>query len=214
MHPHQHHEIFEIEVLGLLNKGGLLRSLVFGGGTALRLCHELPRYSVGLDFWFSKKIDVPIFYRKLLEFLKKNYAISDTKNKHYTLLYEFKGKTSDRSLKLEIRKDVVKDAVEEKIAYSKYASAQVLVKAFPLESMLQRKQEAAKDRTEIRDFFDLEFLLRKGQRLLLRAEDKAILKKKIEAFKLTDYSVALGALLESDLRQYYIKEKFKFLLEN
>ena len=34
----------------------LLDPLVFGGGTMLRLCHDLNRYSVDLDFWFLKKI--------------------------------------------------------------------------------------------------------------------------------------------------------------
>jgi hypothetical protein len=41
------HEIFEIEVLDKMNSIRALDPLVFGGGTMLRLCHELNRYSVG-----------------------------------------------------------------------------------------------------------------------------------------------------------------------
>ena len=50
------HEIFEIEVLDRMKSARLLEPLVFGGGTMLRLCHELKRYSADLDFWFIKEI--------------------------------------------------------------------------------------------------------------------------------------------------------------
>ena len=49
------HEVSEIEVLDKLNSAKLLDPLVFGGDTMLRLCHELNRYSVDLDFWFVYK---------------------------------------------------------------------------------------------------------------------------------------------------------------
>jgi predicted nucleotidyltransferase component of viral defense system len=48
------HEIFEIEVLDKMKSAKVLDHLVFGGGTMLRLCHELSRYSIDLDFWFIK----------------------------------------------------------------------------------------------------------------------------------------------------------------
>ncbi|MDH3259067.1 MAG: nucleotidyl transferase AbiEii/AbiGii toxin family protein, partial [Deltaproteobacteria bacterium] len=44
-----------MEVLEKLKNTGLLEPLVFGGGTMLRLCHELKRYSADLDFWFIKE---------------------------------------------------------------------------------------------------------------------------------------------------------------
>ena len=50
----KNHEIFEIEVLEKLKNGNFLSPLVFGGGTMLRLCYELNRYSTDLDFWFIK----------------------------------------------------------------------------------------------------------------------------------------------------------------
>jgi hypothetical protein len=45
----QQHEIFEIEVLDLMKNARILGPLVFGGGSMLRLCHELNRYSVDLE---------------------------------------------------------------------------------------------------------------------------------------------------------------------
>ncbi len=52
-HPH---EVFEIEVLDRLQRARVLENLVFGGGTMLRLCHELNRYSVDMDFWFIRDV--------------------------------------------------------------------------------------------------------------------------------------------------------------
>ena len=51
------HEQFELAVLDKLNSGRFLNDLVFVGGTMLRLCHGLDRYSVDLDFWTIGKID-------------------------------------------------------------------------------------------------------------------------------------------------------------
>ena len=59
------HEEFEIEVLDKMNSAKLLEPLVFGGGSMLRLCHELNRYSVDLDFWFVKKISPHDYYEKI-----------------------------------------------------------------------------------------------------------------------------------------------------
>ena len=50
------HEAFEIEILDKMNSAKVPGPLVLGGGTMLRLCHELNRYSVDLDFWFIKNI--------------------------------------------------------------------------------------------------------------------------------------------------------------
>jgi len=35
----------------------MLHRLLFGGGTMLKLCHGLNRFSVDLDFWLYKVID-------------------------------------------------------------------------------------------------------------------------------------------------------------
>ncbi len=60
-------EQFELEVLDRLNSEKLLGNLVFGGGTMLRLCFGLNRFSVDLDFWVVKGIE----FDKLFEDLKK-----------------------------------------------------------------------------------------------------------------------------------------------
>ena len=207
------HEIFELEVLDDLKKARFLDSLVFGGGTMLRLCHGLPRFSVDLDFWFSKKTDLAVFYKKMLDFLSLKYRVTDSKNKHYTLLYEMKSDRFERKLKVEIRKERAKNGLESKIAYSPGANKQVLVNGFTLQESARRKLLAMLDRNEIRDFFDFEFLLKKGVMLSLTKKEKEQLIKRIHAFKKIDYSVTLGALLEKDLRDHYVRQGFSRLLE-
>ena len=88
------HEQFEVEVLDHLARTSFLRPLVFGGGTMLRLCHELPRYSVDLDFWFRRKVNMSDFYNRLLAELDRSYRITDSKNKHFTsvLILDFQYK--------------------------------------------------------------------------------------------------------------------------
>ncbi|MBI2095680.1 MAG: nucleotidyl transferase AbiEii/AbiGii toxin family protein [Candidatus Omnitrophica bacterium] len=205
------HEVFELEVLEVLNKAGFLRPLVFGGGTMLRLCHELPRYSVDLDFWFSRKTSYRNFHAKLSKFLEDRYRMTDVKNKHFTLLYEFRGGMSGRKLKVEIRKELVTKGLEQAIAYSRHGSSQVLVRALSLKETARRKMLAVRSRDEMRDYFDLEFLLRKGVKIRFTEADKTLILGRIHRFKKSDYGGILGGLLEKDLRDYYIRSGFSYL---
>lgn len=206
------HEIFELEVLENLGKAGFLKRLVFGGGTMMRLCHGLPRYSVDLDFWFSKKVIYSSFDSALLRFFRDRYRMTDAKNKHYSLLYEFKG-SSPRKLKIEIRKEIIKTGLESQIAYSPFSTRQVLVRALSLEESAKRKLLAMASRNEIRDYFDLEFMLRRGVEVHWPESAKAAILRRIHEFKKSDFSGILGALLEKDLRVYYSQRGFSYLVE-
>ncbi|MBN1481235.1 hypothetical protein EH223_02515 [candidate division KSB1 bacterium] len=102
----ERHEIFEIEVLEKLKKSGLLEPLVFGGGTMLRLCHELPRYSVDLDFWFIKTVEEDAHFSRLCQALAEHYEITDAATKYHTLLCEIRSPHYPRRLKIEIRREL------------------------------------------------------------------------------------------------------------
>ncbi|WP_169357125.1 nucleotidyl transferase AbiEii/AbiGii toxin family protein [Thermodesulfobacterium hveragerdense] len=157
-----------------LKSGKFLDKLVFTGGTMLRLCYGLNRFSVDLVFWLANKFDIDNnYFSKLKDFLIKYYVVRDAANKFYTLIFEINSQHYPRSLKIEIRKKVAKK-YELSIAYSKYTNIQVLVKTLPLEELMQTKLEALLDRQEIRDAFDLEFLVKKGIELKTPPE---ILKK-------------------------------------
>lgn len=208
------HEMFEIEVLERMKSAKLLDPLVFGGGTMLRLCHELNRYSVDLDFWFVKKRSEKEYFRRLKEVIGNAYEITDAEIKHYTILVEARSRDYPKRLKIEIRKEVKDCDFEERIAYSRYATKQVILRTHTLEQTMRNKIEAFSEREEIRDPFDIEFLLRKGVPLPEMSKSKADeLMKVLRSFKENDFKVKLGSVLEKEAREYYVKNRFTYLLE-
>lgn len=206
------HEIFEIEALEKLKNGDFLRPLVFAGGTMLRLCYELNRYSADLDFWFVKKINQKNYFKKLKDYLARHYELTDAKIKFNTLLLEARSGNYPKRLKIEIRKDLKECDFQERIAFSKYSTSQVILKAVTLEQAMKDKIKAALDRKDIRDFFDIEFLLRQGVVLNCNKNNLSALKVIIAGFKERNYKVTLGSLLDVDTRKYYIENKFDYLL--
>ncbi|MFC1480037.1 nucleotidyl transferase AbiEii/AbiGii toxin family protein [Candidatus Omnitrophota bacterium] len=207
------HEIFEIEILEKLKNAKFLDPLVFGGGTMLRLCYELNRYSADLDFWFIKKVDLKSYFAKLRQYLENEYDLTDAQTKFYTLLFEVRSRNYPKRLKIEIRKAAKKCDFQERIAFSKYSTKQVILRAHTLEQTMENKIEAALERQEIRDCFDIEFLLRQGTHLVASGKKLIELKKVIDKFKDKDYKVTLGSILEPDARKYYTNNGFSYLLE-
>ncbi|MCD6569228.1 MAG: nucleotidyl transferase AbiEii/AbiGii toxin family protein [Deltaproteobacteria bacterium] len=212
MNIFEKHEIFEIEVLEKLKNERLLESLVFGGGSMLRLCHELKRYSVDLDFWRIKSVSTEELFNKFQHLFKQDYDVTDAQIKHFTLLFEIRSTHFSKRLKIEIRKEIRDWDFQEKIAYSKFSTKQVILKAHTLEQTMKNKIAALIDRGEIRDGFDIEFLLRQGVPLPeLTKNEISKLINRIDDFKAKDFKVKLGSVLESDIREYYIKNQFQLL---
>ena len=210
----QQHEIFEIEVLDHMKSARILGPLVFGGGSMLRLCHELDRYSVDLDFWFTRKISQNDYYDKIRKVFEKNYEITDSQMKHFTLLLELRSGLYPKRLKIEIRREIKDFDYQEKIAFSRFSTKQVVLKAHTLDQTMINKVRAFLNRREIRDCFDIEFLLRRGVKLpaLANAQYREF-QKKLGQFKDSDFKVKLGSILENDLRSYYATNRFIYLEE-
>lgn len=209
----QNLEILEIETLELLNSIRVLDFRYFGGGTMLRLCHNLNRYSTDLDFWLDTSADSKSIYKSIHNSLSENYKLTDSMNKMSTLLFEFKSSSVNRSLKIEIRKEQRNFDWEYKIAFSKFTTKQVMVKALTLSQMTQNKFEALLSRKIIRDAFDIEFLLMRGIEL---PDDKEKLQAAIQIinnFKEQNFKVTLSSILDEKNREYYLSNRFKFLKE-
>ncbi|RMG40858.1 MAG: hypothetical protein D6732_02975 [Methanobacteriota archaeon] len=214
MNPLEQHEIFEMEILDRLKSSRMLESLVFGGGTMLRLCHELPRYSVDLDFWKLKPRDDQQFLTELREEFEQHYEITDSRLKRFTILLELRTPQYPKRLKIEIRRELKDWEFEDKIAFSPFSTKQVMLKAHTLKQTMLNKVEALINRGAIRDAFDIEFLLRKGLPLpTLTADQSGRLLERIQRFKPNDFKVALGSVIERDWREYYIQNGFKLLEE-
>lgn len=208
------HEVFEIEVLDRLNSTKLLDPLVFGGGSMLRLCHELNRYSVDLDFWFVKKISQDDFFNKAQKTFEKDYEITDAQMKHDMILIELRSTSYPKRLKIEIRREWKECDYQQKIAFSRFSTKQVLLKAHTLDQAVKNKIEAFLDRGEIRDCFDIEFMLRRGVEIPPMDERQSMaFQKKRARLKDRDFKVKLGSILENDIRDYYVANRFGYLKE-
>ena len=204
-------EQFELEVLERLNSKKFLNNLIFGGGTMLRLCYGLNRFSVDLDFWIIKKLNINKLFIDLKNYLGQFYTLSDSENKFYTLLYELKSKKFPRSLKIEVRKEIKKIETEKAIAYSQYSNTQVLLNVVSLKAMMTSKIQTFLERKEIRDIFDIEFLVKKGINLPETDETLKKLLQGVNSLTKKDYTVKLGSLLDDAQRKYYNSENFKIL---
>ena len=211
----EEHENFEMAVIQWLGSKRFLGSLVFGGGTMLRLCHELPRYSLDMVFWFFRETDFDRFYDRLYEAFLKEHDISDSQNKYHSILVEIRRAIGEPRLKIEIRKKMAPPgSPEEKIAFSPHFPTQVLVRGFTLNQMLINKVAALLDRGEIRDAFDLEFLVRRGIGIGdISDKEKRKLVKKLREFKKRDFDVTLGSILLPEFRDYYREKRFSYLEE-
>ncbi|MBN1365712.1 MAG: nucleotidyl transferase AbiEii/AbiGii toxin family protein [Syntrophaceae bacterium] len=205
------HEQFELEVLSRLQSGRFLANLIFGGGTMLRLCHGLNRYSVDLDFWVVRNMDWAKYYSRMEKYLGQFYKIADSANKHFTILFELKSPQFPRSLKIEIRKTEKKVKMETSIAYSPHSTAQVMLKTVALEDMMTSKIEAFLDRREIRDAYDMEFMVKRG--IVLNADNETVtrLLAGLEKLGKKDFPVKLGSLLDVSERKYYVENGFRIL---
>ncbi|MDO9229371.1 MAG: nucleotidyl transferase AbiEii/AbiGii toxin family protein [Syntrophales bacterium] len=209
-------EQFEMEVLDRLRSGRFLDRLVFGGGAMLRLCYGLDRHSVDLDFWLlnkngEKDFDHTAWFSGLLQFLARHYEIRDAAEKFHTLLIELKSPDYPRSLKLEMRKGVKMTKTDRAIAYSRHSSVQVYVRTIPLPEMMTSKIDAFLQRKEIRDAYDLEFLVKKGVQADISPEKGDQILTAIAALTRQDYNVKLCSLLEADQRPYYRQNNFRIL---
>jgi len=181
----------------------------------LRLCHELPRYSLDMDFWFFKQVDFDGFYHRLEDSVRQEYDVTDVLNKFYSILVEIRKKAGMPRLKIEIRKTVAPPgSSEEKIAFSPHFPTQVLVRGFTLSQMCRSKVLALMDRGEIRDAFDLEFMVRRGVALDFNQEERQEIIRRLKGFKKKDFDVKLGSVLLPEVRDYYRKKRFAYLEEN
>ena len=163
---------------------------------------------------FIKRTAQQKYFDNLQQALQKDYEITDAEIKHFTLLLELRSTEYPKRLKIEIRRELKECDYQNKIAFSRYSTRQVLVKAHTLEQTMKNKIQAFLDRGEIRDCYDIEFLIRRGVNLPVESDrEVANLQKKIAGFKDIDFRVKLGSILEKDFRSYYNENKFSFLEE-
>jgi hypothetical protein len=78
---------------------------------------------------------------------------------------------------------------------------------------MRRKIKAALDRQDIRDYFDIEFLLRQGAELNISKKQAEEMNKAANDFTERDFKVLLASLLKPEMRKYYVDNKFSYLTQ-
>jgi predicted nucleotidyltransferase component of viral defense system len=97
------HKFFLVQLLKeIYADPALASSLGFKGGTALMLFHDLPRFSVDLDFNLIDAMDEEIVYTRLRTIIKGHGSIRDEARKHYGLLLVLDYEPGGRNLKIEV----------------------------------------------------------------------------------------------------------------
>lgn len=157
-------EEYEILLLKELFESEFGTSLVFKGGTALRLAYQSPRFSEDLDFTLIRDIDKEKFISFLKQIGKKYATIIEVESidKFYTIfaLARIKENYLERtfSIKIEVSKrkgEWLKDKdYSEKIIKSEITPLTVLAQVATLQRILKEKEDALKNRKVARDIFD------------------------------------------------------------
>ncbi|MDO9547779.1 MAG: nucleotidyl transferase AbiEii/AbiGii toxin family protein [Candidatus Marinimicrobia bacterium] len=205
------HEQFELDVLNGLNSARILPGLILGGGTMLRLCHGLDRYSVDLDFYLVKSDFGVGLLEKCVKALGRRLTIMDHQDKRNTILIELSSVHYPRKLKIEVNKVRSIKTWKPEIAWSPFSNMQVLVNAVTLSEMAEMKIDALINRKEIRDAYDLEFLLKKKAPIPGDKDRYREILERLNGFTHQDFAVKLGSIIEAEKRQYYIENRFAVL---
>ena len=107
------HKFFLVSVLkGIYSDIELATSLGFKGGTAQMLFHDLPRFSVDLDFNLLIQDKSTPVYKKIRTILLKYGTIKDEAEKHFGLLLVLDYGAFERNLKVEISNSEYPDSYE------------------------------------------------------------------------------------------------------
>ncbi|MEI7673005.1 MAG: nucleotidyl transferase AbiEii/AbiGii toxin family protein, partial [Deltaproteobacteria bacterium] len=91
------------------------------------------------------------------------------------------------------------------------SSVQVYLRTIALPEMMKSKIDAFLQRKEIRDAYDLEFLVKKGVAADISPEEAEQILNTIAALTRQDYNVKLCSLLEAEQRPYYRQNNFSIL---
>ncbi len=161
-------EWWEMIILRDILDSSLGASLVFKGGTALRLVYNSPRFSEDLDFSIIKDLDFSAF-EKIARGAEAKFSelkIKDLWHKHYTIIAEYRVKEAwlpqAFSIKIEISKRIKKVEFVSTLLTSSVSNIQVVGNVYTIEQILKEKKDAIKTRRKPRDIFDLWYI---GQKL-------------------------------------------------
>lgn len=152
------HKYFMLQILkDIFSDMELSNSLGFKGKTALMFFHDLPRFSVDLDFDLLVPDKEEIIYHKLRTILLKYGNIDDEAQKFFGLILVLDYSKGERKLKIEVSKRSFDNH------YELLSFNGINMRVLSVSDMFAHKLCAMLDRSEIanRDIFDCWFFLEK-----------------------------------------------------
>lgn len=151
------HKFFLFQILKEIYEDKELAGILgFKGGTALMFFHDLPRFSVDLDFNLLNTDKEDMVYGKVRGILLKHGSIHDEAKKYYGIIFVLNYGVGERKLKVEISNRSFNDCYEIKNLLG--VNMQVMVAP----DMFAHKLCAMLDRSFItnRDIFDCWFFMK------------------------------------------------------
>jgi len=209
------HKFFLVQVLNeIYSDIYLANHLGLKGGTALMLFHDLPRFSVDLDFNLLEESDAGPVYEKIRHIAMKHGRIRDEAKKHFGLIVVLDYGDGERNLKIEVSNRQFADSYE----IRNFLGIHVKVMRTP--DMFAHKLCALLDRGTIanRDIFDCHFLMQRRTpvnkhlvELRMKTDLASYLERCIAAVESVNEKRILSGLgvLMDDETKSFVKNKLK-----
>ncbi|MFH1246978.1 MAG: nucleotidyl transferase AbiEii/AbiGii toxin family protein [Candidatus Micrarchaeota archaeon] len=199
------------------NESFLKTNFVFKGGTALRKIYFKDyRYSEDLDFTLRKELsarEIRSSVEASLEFLKTEHnadlRIKNFNSKSYftDVKIQFVGfKGNKNSIALDLTpNEVIVDVVTDKLVFNSYYSKDFSVNCYSLGEIFAEKLRSLLQRTRVRDYYDVWYLLKHAQNNLDKKKISQIFQAKVLYKKLayTDKSQLLDPVKLEQVKAYY-----------
>lgn len=209
------HRFYMVQVLkDIYNDAELANCLGFKGGSALMFFHELPRFSIDLDFNLLIPERNDAVYQKLRKIVLKYGKIHDEAQKFYGSIIVLDYGIAERKLKIEFSNRQDNDT------YNICNLLGINIKTMMLTDMFSHKLCALLDRSSIanRDIFDCWFLMSRhiavNQKIIERRTGKTLsdyLQDCIDAIESLPHKSlldGLGELVSPELKTF-IRNKLR-----
>lgn len=202
---------------GIANSN-LKENLVFKGGTALRKIYfKHYRYSEDLDFTLRapmKEKEIEELFKEIFEYLKNEYNSEFTIRDFYSkkwfsdIKIQFVGlRGVKNTIALDLMSDeLVADKVEEKAVFNPYYEKKFSVSVYSIEEILAEKLRSFMQRTRVRDYYDVWYILTHEKGNIDRSKLRKILVKKVEYKKLQLSDKLLDKSKVEQARSYYQRQ--------
>ena len=203
------HKFYLVQLLkDIYSDAELANCMGFKGGTALMFFHELPRFSIDLDFNLLLPEKSENVYQKLQKIVQKYGKIHDKAQKFHSDVIVLDYGATERKLKIEISNRQFNDEYELKNLLG------INVKVLTLSNMFSHKLCALLDRNSLanRDIFDCWFFMNRqtpiNETIIEQRMGKSLseyLQECIDTLeKLPDKSLlaGLGELIQPELKTF------------